>query len=127
MLTCGTDVVDIARLQEALTRHGERFLERVYTPRERLYARGRVAELAARFAAKEATAKALGVGMRLLSPAGIGWHEVEVLNDVYGKPYVVLHGRAAELATRQGLTEWSVSLTHDGGLALAFVVAMGGC
>ncbi len=126
MLSCGTDVVEIARVQEALTRHGARFLARVYTPREQLYARGRVAELAARFAAKEATAKALGVGMRLLSPAGIGWHEVEVLNDVYGKPYLVLHGRAASLAEQQGLTEWSVSLTHDGGLALAFVVAMGG-
>lgn len=126
MLSSGVDVVEIARVAEALARHGERFLARVYTTRERLYARERVAELAARFAAKEATAKALGVGMRLLSPAGIGWLEVEVLNDGYGKPYLVLHGRAAELAARQGLTEWSVSLTHDGGLALAFVVAMGG-
>lgn len=126
MLSSGVDVVEIARVAEALARHGERFLARVYTPRERLYARERVAELAARFAAKEATAKALGVGMRLLSPAGVGWHEVEVLNDAYGKPYLVLHGRAAELAARHGLTEWSVSLTHDGGLALAFVVAMGG-
>ncbi len=125
MLSCGTDIVEIARLQAAVERHGEAFLARVYTARERLYARDRVSELAARFAAKEATAKALGVGMRLLSPAGIGWHEVEVLNDGFGKPYLVLSGRAAELAQQQGLTEWSVSLTHDGGLALAFVVAMG--
>jgi holo-[acyl-carrier protein] synthase len=125
MLSCGTDIVEIARLQAAVERHGEAFLARVYTARERLYARGRVSELAARFAAKEATAKALGVGMRLLSPAGIGWHEVEVLNDSLGKPYLVLSGRAAELARQQGLTEWSVSLTHDGGLALAFVVALG--
>ncbi len=125
MLSCGTDIVEIARLEAAVARHGERFLERIYSARERLYARGRLAELTARFAAKEATAKALGVGMRLLSPAGIGWHDVEVLNDGFGKPFLVLHGRAAELAAQQGLTEWSVSLTHDGGLALAFVVAMG--
>lgn len=125
MLTTGVDLVNIARLERVFTRYGERFLARVYTPTEVRYARGRVAELAARFAAKEATAKALGVGMRMLSPAGIGWLDVETLNDPLGKPVLILHGRAQALADAQGLTEWSISLTHDGGLALAFVVAQG--
>lgn len=125
MLTTGVDLVNIARLERVFARYGERFLARVYTPTEVRYARGRVAELAARFAAKEATAKALGVGMRMLSPAGIGWLEVETLNDPLGKPVLILHDRAKALADAQGLTEWSISLTHDGGLALAFVVAQG--
>lgn len=125
MLTTGVDLVEIPRVERALARFGERFLERVYTPDEVRFSRGRPAELAARFAAKEATAKALGVGMRLLSPIGIGWRDVEVLNQLSGKPYVTLHGRARELAEAQGLTEWALSLSHDGGLAIAFVVALG--
>jgi holo-[acyl-carrier protein] synthase len=125
MLTTGVDLVDIPRIERVLQRFGDRFLARVYTPDEVRYSRGRPAELAARFAAKEAVAKALGVGMRVLSPAGIGWLEVETLNEMSGKPYVVLHGHARALAETQGLTEWAVSLSHDGGLAIAFVVASG--
>jgi holo-[acyl-carrier protein] synthase len=124
MLTTGVDLVDIARIERVLNRFGEKFLARVYTPQEIRYTRGRPAELAARFAAKEAVAKALGVGMRVLSPAGIGWLEAETLNETSGKPYVVLHGRARALAEAQGLTEWAVSLSHDGGLAIAFIVAL---
>jgi holo-[acyl-carrier protein] synthase len=124
MLTTGVDLVDIARIERVLNRFGEKFLARVYTPQEIRYTRGRPAELAARFATKEAVAKALGVGMRVLSPAGIGWLEAETLNETSGKPYVVLHGRAHALAEAQGLTEWAVSLSHDGGLAIAFIVAM---
>jgi holo-[acyl-carrier protein] synthase len=124
MLTTGVDLVDIPRIERVLHRFGEKFLARVYTPEEIRYSRRRPAELAARFAAKEAVAKALGVGMRVLSPAGIGWREVETLNEVSGKPYVILHGRARALAEAQGLTEWAVSLSHDRGIAVAFVVAM---
>ncbi|MFN2109595.1 MAG: holo-ACP synthase [Anaerolineae bacterium] len=124
MLTTGVDLVDIPRIERVLHRYGEKFLTRVYTPEEVRYSRGRPAELAARFAAKEAVAKALGVGMRVLSPVGIGWREVETLNEVGGKPYVILHGRARALAQAQGLTEWAISLSHDGGIAIAFVVAM---
>lgn len=69
--------------------------------------------------------KALGVGIRHISPAGIGWREAEVLNDPLGKPHLVLHGHAKTLAQTQRLTEWSVSLSHDGGFAIAFVVALG--
>ena len=123
MLTTGVDLVDIPRIERALERHGPRFLDRVFTADEIRYSRSRPAELAARFAAKEAVAKALGVGMRILSPAGIGWKDVETLNERSGKPYVTLHGRARELADAQGLTEWAISLSHDGGFAIAFVVA----
>ncbi|MBN1876383.1 MAG: holo-ACP synthase [Anaerolineae bacterium] len=124
MLTTGVDLVKIPRIERLLARYGERFLARVYTPAEIHYSRQRVAELAARFAAKEAVSKALGVGMRVLSPLGIGWHDVEVLNDKRGKPYLLLHNRARVLAQELELTEWSVSLSHDGNLAVAFVVAI---
>lgn len=124
MLTTGVDLVDIPRIERALARFGPRFLSRVFTADEVRYSRGRPAELAARFAAKEAVAKALGVGMRILSPAGIAWQDVETLNQRSGKPYVTLHGRARTLADAQGLTEWAISLSHDGGFAIAFVVAM---
>ncbi|MBN2391775.1 MAG: holo-ACP synthase [Anaerolineae bacterium] len=124
MLTTGVDLVDIPRIERVLHRYGEKFLARVYTPEEVRYSRGRLPELAARFAAKEAVAKALGVGVRVLSPVGVGWREVETLNEASGKPYVILHGRARALAQAQGLTEWAISLSHDGGIAIAFVVAM---
>ncbi len=125
LLTSGVDLVSIPRIERVLARYGDRFLARIYTPQEIARSRGRSATLAARFAAKEATAKALGVGMRLMSPGGIGWLEVETLNEPSGKPYLVLHGRAAALAKAQELTLWSVSLSHDAGIAVAFVVAAG--
>lgn len=125
MLSNGVDIVEIARVARTLERFTERFLQRVYTPAEVQHCRKRPAELAVRFAAKEAVAKTLGVGMRMLYPTGVGWQEVEILNLPTGKPYVVLHGQAEALAQAQGLDEWAVSLSHDGGLAIAFVVAMG--
>jgi len=125
MLIAGVDFVEIPRIERALVCFGEKFLARVYTPDEVRYSRGRPAELAARFAAKEAVAKALGVGVRILSPAGIGWLDVETLNEASGKPYLILHGRARTLAEAQGLNEWAISLSHDGGMAIAFVVATG--
>jgi holo-[acyl-carrier protein] synthase len=123
MLTTGVDLIEIARIQRAVENHGERFLARVFTPNEVLYCRGRVPELAARFAAKEAVSKALGVGMRVLARDGIHWKDVEVVGDHRGKPTVRLFGRAAERAEELGLTEWAVSLTHTKEHAMAFVVA----
>jgi holo-[acyl-carrier protein] synthase len=115
--------VRISRIERALDRHGERFLERVFTPSEILYSRRRPPELAARFAAKEAVAKALGVGMRMMAREGISWREAEIVGDHRGKPVVRLHGRAAERAAELGLTEWAVSLSHTEEHAVAFVVA----
>lgn len=125
-ISVGVDIVELVRLQRVLERYGDRFLNRIYTAEELVHARDRLPELAARFAAKEAASKALGVGMRLLSTQGIGWHEVEVLSDVRGKPVLRLSGRARELAEAQGLREWAVSLSHERDRALAFVVALGG-
>ncbi len=125
MLATGIDVIEIARIARAMETRGDRFLERIFTPAEIHYSRRRPAELAARFAAKEAVAKTLGVGMRLLSPVGIYWHDAEILNAPTGRPTLTLHGYARQLAEMQGLTEWAVSLTHDGGLAIASVVALG--
>ena len=79
----GIDIIEIARIKACLDRHGDRFLERVYTRSELAYCRGRVPELAARFAAKEAISKALGTGLM-----GISWREMEVLADMRGKPLV---------------------------------------
>ncbi|MBX7213237.1 MAG: holo-ACP synthase [Thermoflexales bacterium] len=123
MLSSGVDILHVQRVQEALARHGERFLARVYTPAEIAYCRGRAPELAARFAAKEAAAKALGVGMRVLSRQGVGWHEIEIERDVLGKPHLSLTGSAAERAQRLGLIRWSLSIAHEREYAIAFVVA----
>ena len=123
MLSTGVDLVRIERIERAVSRFGQRFLDRVYTPDEVRYSRNRASELAVRFAAKEAVSKALGVGMRVLSPQGIGWLDVETLNERGGKPFVILHNRAKALAEEQGLDAWSISLSHDGGIAIAFVVA----
>jgi holo-[acyl-carrier protein] synthase len=123
VLTTGVDLIEIARIERALERYGDRFLARVFTPNEVLYCRGRVPELAARFAAKEAVSKALGVGVRVLAHDGVHWKDVEVIGDHRGKPIVRLSGRAAERAEELGLAEWAVSLSHTREHAIALVVA----
>ena len=117
----GTDIIEIARIEKVYAEFGERFLRRVYTEREGDRYRGRVNELAARFAAKEATSKALGTGI-----IGIHWREMEILPNRRGKPVLILHGEAAERARRLGLTSFSVSLTHSRTDAMAFVVGVRG-
>jgi holo-[acyl-carrier protein] synthase len=113
----GVDIIEIGRIQAALDRHGERFLGRVYTPLEVAFCRGRVSELAARFAAKEAVMKALGTGAR-----GVAWREIEVLPNHRGKPLVYLHGRAAARAERIGLAGVDISMSHSRDYAVTFVV-----
>ena len=104
-------------MEKVLKRHPERFLTRVFTPAEVAFCRGRVPELAARFAAKEATMKALGTGVR-----GVGWRDIEVLPNRRGKPLLLLHGRAARRAEALGLTDLDVTLTTAREFAAAFVV-----
>lgn len=123
MLSTGVDILHIPRMQRAIDTHGERFLNRVFTPREIKACKGRSSEFAARFAAKEAVSKALGVGIRIMAHNGIGFKDVEVLPDGNGKPHVHLNGSAAERASALGLSEWSISLTHEREYAVAFVVA----
>jgi holo-[acyl-carrier protein] synthase len=115
----GVDIIEIARIERTLADFGERFLRRVYTERERDRYRSRIPELAARFAAKEATSKALGTGIR-----GIRWREMEVLSNRRGKPVLVLHGGAADRAAALGLVAFDISLTHSRTEAMAFVVAL---
>ena len=111
----GVDVVDIARLQSALRRTPS-LASRLFTDGER--GRG-PASLAACFAAKEATAKALG------APAGLRWADVEVTHDGAGRPLLAVSGTVAEAAVRCGVLRWHLSITHDGGLSVAMVVAEG--
>ena len=118
-VSVGVDIIEIARIRRTLADFGDHFLRKVYTERERERYGSRDSELAARFAAKEATSKALGTGIR-----GIRWREMEVLSNRRGKPVLILHGSAAERAAKLGLVAFDVSLTHSRSEAMAFVVAL---
>jgi holo-[acyl-carrier protein] synthase len=117
----GIDLVDIERIQHARDRYGSRFLDRVYTPAEQAYClrkRNAAESLAARFAAKEAGAKALGTGISF----GVSWLELEVVRERSGRPTLEFHGRAAEIARHLGVSHAALSITHTGTLAMASVV-----
>ncbi len=120
MIRLGTDLVEISRLEEVLSRQGERFLRRIYTPQELEDCAGKLPSLAARWAAKEAVAKALGTGI-----GPVAFQEIEVRRGPRREPLLHLHGRAAALAAELGLVEWAVSLSHTRHYALATVVALG--
>ena len=120
LLRTGVDLIEIERVRSAIQRHGERFLERVFTPQELAEVGSKPASLAARFAAKEAVSKALGTGI-----GQIGWCEVEVLRGEALQPVLRLHGEAARLAEELGLRQWSISLSHTHTHAVAMVVAVG--
>ncbi len=130
MLYTGIDLIEIARIERAVARWGERFLRHVYTPAELAAYRARPASLAARWAAKEATAKLLGVGLRGLGAAdraadAVGWTEIEVVSDARGRPTLVLYGRAAQRAYRAGPGRAGAELSHTREHAIASVVAIG--
>ena len=119
----GIDLCSIARMRRALERHEGRFVARLFTDAERAYCRSRgqpVQHFAARFAAKEALLKALGV------PPGLSWHELEVRSQEGGAPALVLTGEAAAAAERLGAVRLHLSLTHTDEPAAAVVVAEGG-
>lgn len=120
MLRTGVDLIEVERIRRTAERYGERFTERCFTAAERHHCGWRYPALAARFAAKEAVAKALGTGI-----GDVKWIEIEVLHDARGRPEVKLHGAAAALARELGLTEWELSLSHTREHAVAFVVAQG--
>jgi len=119
-LSTGIDLIEIERVADVIARQGDRFLQRVYTPRELADCGGRSESLAARWAAKEATAKALGCGI-----GDVGWQEIEIQRDENGAPSLHLYGEAARLAEERGLATWSVSLSHSQSHAIALVVAIG--
>jgi len=113
----GIDIIEIDRIADVIARHGDRFLNRIYTPDEIRHCRGRIPELAARFAAKEAVMKALGTGVR-----GVSWKDIEVLPNRRGKPLVFLYGRGAKRAKEIQLRGLEISLTHSKLYAIASVV-----
>ena len=117
----GIDLVEIARIQHSVDRYGARFLNRVYTSAEQQYClrkRKSAESLAARFAAKEAGAKALGTGISF----GVNWLEFEVIRQPGGRPSLRFHGRAAQIAAHLGVAHAALSITHTGDLAMASVV-----
>jgi holo-[acyl-carrier protein] synthase len=118
-LAVGVDMVEIGRVHRLLQRHRERFRSRIFTPAELAVSRDRPHLLAARFAAKEATMKALGTGIR-----GVAWREIECLPNRRGKPLLFLYGRARERAQSLGLAGLDVSLTHSREYAVATVIGL---
>ncbi|MFZ0745523.1 MAG: holo-ACP synthase [Terracidiphilus sp.] len=117
----GIDLVQIERIQQSVERYGQRFLDRVYTAAEQAYClrkRKSAESLAARFAAKEAGAKALGTGIS----RGVNWLEIEVVREQGSRPTLRFQGRAAEIAARLGAVRAALSITHTAELAMASVV-----
>jgi holo-[acyl-carrier protein] synthase len=121
VLGLGTDLIETKRIKESIKRFGDRFLERIFSPGEIAYCKRKknaAESFAARFAAKEAGAKALGTGIS----RGVTWKEFEVKREASGKPSLHLSGRAAELAGAMGVRRIQLSLTHSREFALAVVV-----
>ena len=122
VLGIGTDLIEIDRIERSLERFGPRFLSRIYTPFEISYCQrkrhGAAESFAARFAAKEAGAKALGTGIS----RGVQWTEIEVRNLRGGRPTLRGAGRAADRATSMGVHSVHLSLTHSRALAMAVVL-----
>ena len=113
----GVDVVDLARFANLVERTPQ-IVDRLFTKAEQVGAEGHqlpLMSLAGRFAVKEAVAKALG------APAGMAWHDCEVSNS--GAPQISVRGSVAKVAEDQGVTNWHVSLSHDGPIAIAYVIA----
>jgi holo-[acyl-carrier protein] synthase len=117
----GVDLCEVGRLREAIERYGDRFKQRVFTDREIAYSErkaNRYERYAARFAAKEAGMKALGTGWR----GGIAWRDFEVTNLPTGRPTLAFHGRAGEIASKLGVRNVALSMTHTRDQAMAMVI-----
>lgn len=117
----GVDIAEVNRIEEAISRHGRRFIERVFTPAEIDYCerhRNRFERYAGRFAAKEALMKALGTGWS----QGVRWRDIEIARLPGGRPTLLLHGATRERAERIGARYTSLSITHSGNTALAQVI-----
>jgi holo-[acyl-carrier protein] synthase len=117
----GIDLAEIGRIEQSIERYGSRFLNRIYTAAEQAYClrkRKSAESFAARFAAKEAGAKALGTGIS----HGVSWLEIEVVREPGGRPALKFHGRASQIAARLGARHIALSITHTTDLAMASVV-----
>jgi|ERR1700690_2339309 holo-[acyl-carrier protein] synthase len=120
ILRTGVDLIEIARIEEVINRHGKHYLERIYTSAELEQCGKQTKSLAGRFAAKEAFAKALGTGIGV-----VAWNEIEILGDEQHAPILNLYGAADQKAKEMGLSNWSVSISHSQSHAIAIVVALG--
>jgi len=117
----GVDLAEVPRIQASIERYGQKFIQRIYTPREIAYVERKANKFeryAARFAAKEAGMKAIGTGWR----RGVRWQDFEVANLPSGKPTLLLHGVAAKFAEKLGVKNVSLSLTHTRELGMAHVI-----
>ena len=124
ILGIGVDLVEVARIEQSIARHGEAFLHRVFTADEIAYCakmKSPAPHYAARFAAKEAVSKAFGTGIG----AQLGWRDIEVRRDESGKPSIVLHGGGADFAKARGARTIHLSLSHTAACAVAQVVIEG--
>jgi holo-[acyl-carrier protein] synthase len=125
ILGTGTDLIEVQRIAHSIERYGESFLHRVYTAEEIAYCQRKkktaAESFAARFAAKEAGAKALGTGIS----RGVAWTEFAVTREPTGRPLLQFRGRAAEIAQQMGITRISLSLTHTREMAMAVVIVEG--
>ena len=125
LIAHGIDLVHVPRIERIWREHGERFLERIYTPAERAYCldcKNPAQRLAGRFAAKEAVLKALGTGWR----GGLEWTDIETLPDPLGRPLVTLSGGCTKLAAVQGITQMLVSISHANDFAIASATGIAG-
>jgi len=119
----GIDLVDCPRIEEMVERHGEHFINRVFTAAEQAYAeanKNKTEKLAGRFAAKEAILKLMGTGWR----GKIAWTDIEVVNNAAGQPEVTLSGEVKKLAEKLGIRHISVSITHTANFVIASAVAL---
>lgn len=119
----GIDLVDFPRIEEMIARHGERFVNRIFTKAEQAYAdsnKNKSEKLAGRFAAKEAILKLIGTGWR----GKIAWTDIEIINNRKGQPEVTLQGEVEKIAARLGVTQISLSITHTANFAIASAVAI---
>jgi len=124
MIYVGTDIVEVQRIERALSQFGKRFSDIIYTDREWESYANQTLKLAAHFAAKEAVAKALGTGFNYLSIDGVAPTDIEILSEEGGRPTVVFHNLALMRATQMRIHDWDISLSHTNRLAVAFVVAV---
>ena len=119
----GIDLVDCPRIEEMLKRHGDRFVQRIFTEAEQAYAetnKNKIEKLAGRFAAKEAVLKLMGTGWR----GKIAWTDIEVINNSSGQPEVILSGEVEKIAAKLGIKHISISITHTANFAIASAVAL---
>ncbi len=119
----GIDLVDCPRIEQMLERHGERFLDRVFTPAEQKQAnevKNRIEKLAGRFAAKEAVLKRLGTGWR----GKIAWTDIEVVNNPLGKPVVTISGEVKRIADEMKISEINLSISHTANFVMASAMAI---